>query len=173
MSSPKEDTSEPQLQLATSTTLHKLIPGKFACLAQPAPLAASCSHPALLPHGSLERMVMPPLQTSVVLSTRGKAAGSSPHAPAPNLTSQAGKEQGKRAPSEPGLPQQGTFQMHLAGSMAVPQIQPGAARCLAHTVCGLSGQGSSQLMENFDMSNFIVFVRLGLKPNSTETLGWP
>lgn len=172
MSSPKEDTSEPQPQLATSTPLHKLIPGKSACLAQPAPLAASCSHPASLPRGGLERRVMPPLQTSVVLSARGRQQGLL-HTPLHQTTGQAGKEQGKRAPSEPGLLQQGTFQIHSAGSMAVPRAQPGAARCFAHTVCCLLGQSSSQLMENFDMTNFIVFVQLGLKSNSTETLGWP
>lgn len=78
-----------------------------------------------------------------------------------------------------GLIEQGTFQRHSASKMcrdgytAVPWAQPRAARCLTHIICCLSGQGISQLMENFDMSNFIGFVQLGLKPNSTEALGWP
>lgn len=50
---------------------------------------------------------------------------------------------------------------------------PGLLDALHLTICCLPDQGSSQLMENFDMSNFIVFAQLGLKPDSTEALGWP
>lgn len=90
------------------------------------------------------------------------------------------KSKVRRLPvSAVGLAEWGTFQRHSAsricqdGYTAVPWAQPRAAQCLPHIICCLLGQSSSQLVENFDISNFIVFVQLGLKPNSTEALGWP
>lgn len=142
---------------------------KIRMLGPANPTSSELLSPCSVPPG---RMVMPPLQTPVVLSTREKAAGSSPFTPTPNHKS--GWQRARQGSSQRAqAAQQGTFHIHSAGSMAVPRAQPGAAQCLAHTICCFSGQGSSQLMENSDMSNFIVVVQLGLKSNSTETLGWP
>lgn len=110
---------------------------------------------------------------------RGRQQVFSPHPPTkPQLRLEKSKARGIPVSAD-RLAEWGIFQKHSIsricwdGYMAVPQTQPIAARCLARIICCLSGQGSSQLMENFDMSNFIVFVQLGPKPNSTEALGWP
>lgn len=55
----------------------------------------------------------------------------------------------------------------------MPRGKPGLLDGLHASAAVLPSQGSHQLMENSDMSNFIVFVQLGLKPNSREAPGWP
>lgn len=168
--SPKENISEPQphqwpqAPLCTSSLLENL---------HASPTSSELLSPCSAPPG---RMVMVTLQTPVVLSTRGKAAGSAAGSSAltPTPNHKSGWQRARQGSSQRAqVAQQGTFHIHSASSMAVPRGQPRAAGCLAHTICCLSGQGSSQLMENSDMSNLIVFVQLGLKSNSTETLGWP
>lgn len=97
-------------------------------------------------------------------------------------TSQVGKEQGKRAPREhsragrKGNILQAQCWQDLLGWLHSCPVGTAQGCSMPHTYHLLplvKGQGSSQLMENSDMSNFIGFVQLGLKPNSMEALGWP
>lgn len=55
----------------------------------------------------------------------------------------------------------------------VPRGKPGLLNGLHPSAAVLPSQHSHQLMEISDMSNFVVFVQLGQKPNSREAPGWP
>lgn len=61
----------------------------------------------------------------------------------------------------------------LAQHWDVPWGKPGLLNGLHPSAAVLPSQGSHQLMEISDMSNFIVSVQFGQKPNSREAPGWP